>query len=330
MSSAQACSAGFSGCCGGTQLESLSVDRLVLRAGGQQQRRRRSPGSSARRRAVGARNRDEQGSGGSWCSCLLVSRAGSIRRRRSRAAPARTSAAPPPARRGARPGRSTRTASATPMPRAMATKSRPREVGAFELRAGVEAEGRRELLQRRVAPVVEDDEGHRQLQLRRRPQRLDRVHRRAVADEARSPAPPGRAERDADRRRQAEAEAAAGHGVEASRSAAIGRWPCIGPGASSAPPRRRRARAGERRRGSARHRRPTSASTAPRAAAPAAPAGAARSRGAGRRSSVCTAVAQVADDGGADRRAGGGLGIVGDLAERRRRRGTCGPWPSTW
>ncbi len=219
-----------------------------------------------------------------------------------------------PARRAAPPARSTRTASATPMPRARATKSRPLQVGAFQPGAGGEAEGRRELLQRRVAPVVEDDEGHRQLQLHRAPQRLDRVHRRAVADQ-RDHARRGPRQGDADGRRQAEAEAAAGHRVEGSalqhRQVAVHHRARarrlfdddvigiahLGQGLQRIGDRHRHRRLGPRPR-----RRD--------------PAGTGRSRGAGRCSSVLHRVAQVAHGGGADRRPGGGLGVVGDLAER--------------
>ena len=64
---------------------------------------------------------------------------------------------------------------------------------------------------RAVAGIVDHHHRQRQLALRGGPQRLDRIHRRAVADQADRP-DLRTAERHADRRRQPVAEAAAGHG----------------------------------------------------------------------------------------------------------------------
>src|SRR3989344_5927527 len=88
-----------------------------------------------------------------------------------------------------------------------------RQVGAFELVAFVEAEGGGKLLQRRVAAVLEDDEGDGQLQLRRTPQGLDGVHRRAVAQQA-DHLLVGFGQRNAYGGRHALAQAAAALGVE--------------------------------------------------------------------------------------------------------------------
>lgn len=59
-----------------------------------------------------------------------------------------------------------------------------RQLRALELVVRPKAEGRRKLLQRRIAPVLQDDEGDGQAQLRGAPQRLDGVHRRAIAQQA--------------------------------------------------------------------------------------------------------------------------------------------------
>src|SRR4029450_1061572 len=77
----------------------------------------------------------------------------------------------------------------------------------------VEAEAPAEADQRLVAAIVDDDEADREAELRRRPQALDRVHRRAVPQPSDDlPAPPAAAR--AHRRRQPMAETAAGAGVE--------------------------------------------------------------------------------------------------------------------
>ena len=77
----------------------------------------------------------------------------------------------------------------------------------------MKTEGGRELLQRCVAPVLQDDEGDGQLQLRRAPQRLDGVHRGAVANQPDDLAI-GLGHRHPHGGGQPVAQAAAAHGVE--------------------------------------------------------------------------------------------------------------------
>src|SRR3954447_4577094 len=66
---------------------------------------------------------------------------------------------------------------------------------------------------RAIAGVVNDDHRERQVAPGRGPQRLDRIHRRAVADQA-DGAHARTSQRDADGGRKAVAEAAARHGVK--------------------------------------------------------------------------------------------------------------------
>ncbi len=87
------------------------------------------------------------------------------------------------------------------------------QVGAGHRRARRIAEHRREVLQRGITPVLQDHERDRQLELRRAPQRLDRVHRRAVTDQ-RNHTRARLGQRHADGGGQPPAEAAAVHRVE--------------------------------------------------------------------------------------------------------------------
>src|SRR5262249_29931201 len=58
------------------------------------------------------------------------------------------------------------------------------EAGQFEPGYVAHLHDLAERAHRAVAAIVDDDDGERQLALRRGPQRLDGIHRRAVADEA--------------------------------------------------------------------------------------------------------------------------------------------------
>ena len=91
-------------------------------------------------------------------------------------------------------------------------------------------------LERAVPLVVEDHERDRQVVLPGRPQRLDRVEARTVAEQADHPARRV-AEGDADRGRQAEAESSAGAAVEAAAACGSGGGRASRCGGTAPPPR---------------------------------------------------------------------------------------------